>query len=231
MKRPACLKPQTGACRSCGPSCQTAMPQACRIGRGDRRTPTDWVRTRRRTLSVPCVQRMKRSTPTARRVFSGRSDQLQPPDRARCVKRSTPLAGRVPSGRRTNVNSNRRTGPRTKDRGQLRRFDPRCLRRTNVNSASAAFPLGLSPCNRDHAPRFLWSETVVKAKQCNHYYQTQYPNGRLSGSCRQKSSQKFTRTACATSSSVRGSGRARPAAEAHVSPAPSACRRARSCAS
>ena len=38
------------------------------------------------------------------------------------------------------------------------------------NSALPAFPLGHSPCNRDHAPRFLWSETLEKAKQCSHYY-------------------------------------------------------------
>ncbi len=74
------------------------------------------------------VQRVKRSTSTARPVSSDRSDQLR-------------FARPVSSGRRA-YHSNRRTGPRTKDRGQLHRFGPRCLRRTNVNSASAAFPRG-----------------------------------------------------------------------------------------
>ena len=91
----------------------SAMPQACGIGRGERRTPTDWFRTKRKTQPVPGVQRMKRSTPTARPV---------------------------PSGRRTNVNFNRRTEPRTKDQGQLRRFGPSCLRRTNVKFRSGSIP-------------------------------------------------------------------------------------------
>ena len=33
----------------------------------------------------------------------------------------------------------------------------------------------VNPCNRDHAPRFLWSETLEKAKQWNHYYRTRDP--------------------------------------------------------
>ena len=61
-------------------------------------------------------------------MSSGRSDQLQS------------LNG-CPTGEGLN-HSNRRTGPRTKDQRQLRRLCPRCLRRTNVNSASAAFPRG-----------------------------------------------------------------------------------------
>ena len=83
------------------------MPQACGVGRGDRRTPTDRVRTRRRRRSVQSptaeaiklrpsdwcpaaeainpnrqtgVQRQKRTTPTVRLVSSGRSDQPQPPN-------------------------------------------------------------------------------------------------------------------------------------------------------
>ena len=78
--------------------------------------------------SVPGVQRRERSTLNARPVSSDGSDQL-------------PSTGRVSNGRRA-CHSNRRTGPRTKDQRQLRRFGPRCLRRTNVNSASAAFPRG-----------------------------------------------------------------------------------------
>ena len=122
------------------------MPQACRIGRGrqahsDRliedaaqnalrplRPADEAINPNRQTS----VQREKRSTPTRQ---TG----------ARCVKRSAPLAGRVPSGRRTNVNSNRRTGPRTKDRGQLRRFAPCCLRRTNVKLRFSSIPSWAKP--------------------------------------------------------------------------------------
>ena len=105
------------------PGCVSAMPQACRIGRGDRRTPTDWLRTRRRTRSVPCVQRRKRSTPTARRV---------------------------PGGRRNN-HSNRRTW--TEDEGllQLRRFGPCCLRRAKSNPQRQQFPRG-RPFGRANHP-------------------------------------------------------------------------------
>ena len=107
-------------------------------------------------------QRKERSTPTVRRVSSGRSDQLQSPDGC-------------PAGEGPTSNSNRRTWTEDGELRQIRRFDPRCLRRTNVNSASAAVPswetggeriiLRSYPCNRDHAPRFLWSEPLEKAKQ------------------------------------------------------------------
>ena len=180
VKRPACLQRQTGACRSCG----LAVSQPCRgheepVGAQDlsatgRRTPTDQVRTKHRTRSVPVVQRRERSTlnrqtgsqrkerstQTVRRVSSDGSDQLQS------------LNG-CPAGEGPTSNSNRRTWTEDGELRQIRRFDPRCLRRTNVNSASAAVPswetggeriiLRSYPCNRDHAPRFLWSETLEKA--------------------------------------------------------------------
>ena len=141
---------------------------------------------------------MKRSTPTARRVSSGRSDQPQPPDRCpvcEAIKLHSPDGCPADEA----INPNRQTGARcakrsnsTRRTGVQREKDQRQLQPPNwtedegpsvnsvvsvraacegptSNSASAAFPLGLSPCNRDHAPRFLWSETVVKAKQCHHY--------------------------------------------------------------
>ena len=86
---------------------------------------------------------MKRSTPLARPVPDGRSDQLQAPDgcpATEAINSNSP--DRCPAGEGPTSNSNRRTGPRTKDQRQLRRFDPRCLQRTNVNSAPAAFPRG-----------------------------------------------------------------------------------------
>ena len=179
VKRPACFHRQTGACRRCG----LAVSQPCRgheepvgatdLSATDRRISTDWWRTGRRERSVPDVQRRERSTPnrqtgsqrkerstpTVRRMSSDGSDQL-------------PTTGRVSNGRRAH-HSNRRTGPRTKDQRQLRRLCPRCLRRTNVNSASAAFPRGRpgeseSSSGRTRAtgithPGFLWSETLEKA--------------------------------------------------------------------
>ena len=167
VKRPACFQRQTGACRSCG----LAVSQPCRgheepVGATDlsstgRRTPTDQVRTKHRARSVPGVQRQERSTPTARLMSSG-------------MKRSTPT-------RRTGVQrakDQRQTptaglGPRTesyvKSAGSIRAA---CEGPTS-NSASAAVPswetggeriiLRSYPCNRDHAPRFLWSETLEKA--------------------------------------------------------------------
>ena len=179
MKRPACFQRQTGACRSCG----LAVSQPCRgheesaratdLSATGRRTPTDQVRTKHRARSVPGVQRQERSTPTARLMSSGMKRST--PTRRTGVqrkKRSTPIAERVPNGRRA-YHSNRRTWTEDGELRQIRRFDPRCLRRTNVNSASAAVPswetggeriiLRSYPCNRDHAPRFLWSETLEKA--------------------------------------------------------------------
>ena len=176
------------------PSCQSAMPQACRIGRGDRRTPTDWLRTRRRTRSVPCVQRRKRSTPTADGCPAGEGI-------------TTPTAER---------------GPRTK--GYSNSVDSAraaCGELSQIRSGSSSL-VGdhsgeriirqIRPGLRDHAPRFLWLETLEKAKQCVHYYRTGGPAVRSCKSPREKCSQKLTtnrRTpAPATSTTHRGSGRA-----------------------
>ena len=147
MKRPACFHRQTGACRRCG----LAVSQPCR-GREepveatdpsatDRRTPTDWLRTKRRR--------------TPSQASNGRSDQPQAPDQCPASE-AINLNRRTGVQRRKRSTSNHRTGVQrekglslqppdwTEDEGlsQLRRISPRCLRRTNVNSASAAFPRG-----------------------------------------------------------------------------------------
>ena len=167
MKRPACSKRQTGACRRCG----LAVSQLCRgheepveatdLSATGRRTPTDQVRTRHRARSVPDVQRQERSTPTARLMSSGmkRSTptrrtgaqrvkdqrQLQPPDLDR--------------GRRATSNPSVRSALPAKDQRQLR-FSSSTL----VGDRSGErIILRSYPCNRDHAPRFLWSETLEKA--------------------------------------------------------------------
>ena len=98
--------------------------------RSGRKTHSDrLVRTKRKARSVPGVQRKKRSTPTARPVPSERRTnvKLQPPDWC-------------PRGEGPTSNFNRRTGPRTKDQCQLRRFGPRCLRRTNVKLRIDSIP-------------------------------------------------------------------------------------------
>ena len=111
-----------------------------RLGQTGALRPTAWGRSTGR--SVRGVRRVRRPTPTVRRLPNGRSDQLRPSDCARCAKRSTPLAGRVSCGGRTNVNLRTRwTGPRTKDQRQHRRLGPRRLRRA-CHSAGPAFPHG-----------------------------------------------------------------------------------------
>ena len=129
MKRPACFSVADRRVSKLRDGWGAAIPQACGIGRGERRTPTDWFRTKRKARSVPDVQRMKRSTPTARPVPSERRTnvKLQPPDWC-------------PRGEGPTSNFNRRTEPRTKDQGQLRRFGPSCLRRTNVKLRSGSIP-------------------------------------------------------------------------------------------
>ena len=172
VKRPACFHRQTGACRSCG----LAVSQPCHGheepvettdafrptggGRGAGCTPSlnpteGAINSNHRTIA----QRLKRSTPTARRVSSD-------------GKRST-------SNHRTGVQREKGLSLQppdwTEDEGlsQLRRISPRCLRRTSVNSASAAFPRGRpgeseSSSGQTRAtgithPGFLWSETLEKA--------------------------------------------------------------------
>ena len=138
--------------------CVTAMPQAYRTGRGA--THSD------RLVEDEAQNALRPLGPAEGAINPNRQTG------ARRMKRSTPLAGRVFSGRRTNVNSN--PPDWTEDEGAVSTpsIRPVLLAESYVESAVAAFPLGRSPCNRDHAPRFLWSETVAKAKQCNHYYQT-----------------------------------------------------------
>ena len=85
------------------------MPQTCRIGRGDRRVPTDRLRTKHRAtsqwsdrgsdqLQPPdlVVRRAKRSTPTRQTLLDGRRNQLRPPNGCPAEEGLiTPTAGRV----------------------------------------------------------------------------------------------------------------------------------------
>ncbi len=66
VKRPACSERQTGACRSCGPSCVSAMPQAREAGRGAERAPS------------PASNGRSDQPRFVGRVPNGRNDQLRP---------------------------------------------------------------------------------------------------------------------------------------------------------
>ena len=102
---------------------------------GDRRTPTDWLRTKRRMCSVPCVQRKERSTPAVRRCPAGeainpnrqtsarRMEQSTPARRTGAQRekdqRQTPTAG-LDRGRRATSNPPVRSALPAKDQRQLR---------------------------------------------------------------------------------------------------------------
>ena len=90
-------------------------------------------------LRPTCSGRNARRSPS--QVSSGRSDQPQPQDQC-------PAGEAINSNRKTSaqrVKDQRQTstagrGPRTKDQGQLRRFGPSCVRRTNVKLRSGSIP-------------------------------------------------------------------------------------------
>ena len=171
VKRLVCSERQTGACQSCG----LAVSQPCRgheepagatdLSATGRRTPTDLWRTKRRQRSVPIARRRKRSTPNARPVSSDGSDQLQPPDGCPTGEGLiTPTAG-LGRGRRARSTPLVRSALPAKDQRQLRFGSI-----PSWATGGERIILRSCPCNRDHAPRFLWSETLEKAKQRTHYH-------------------------------------------------------------
>ena len=105
------------------------------------------------------AQRVKRSTPTVRRMSSDGSDQLQSPDGCPAGEGLvTPTAG-LDRGRRTSVNSV--VSARAASCGE-----PGQVRFGSIPSWATGgerIILQSDPCNRDRAPRFLWSETLVKS--------------------------------------------------------------------
>ena len=112
------------------PGCVSAMPRVWGADRNDRRTPTDQVRTKRRERSVHESSDGSYRLPAAVPVPNGRSDQPQPSGgcpAAEAINSNAPDG--CPAGEGPTSNSNRRTGPRTKDQRQLRRLCPRCLLR------------------------------------------------------------------------------------------------------
>ena len=164
---------------------------------------------------------------------SGRSDQFQPPDGC-------------PTGEGLTSNSNRRTW--TEDEGPTSNFvvsaRAACGELRQIRSGSNSLVGDLSesessvrsdPGNRDRAPRFLWSETLVESQTVQPLLSHQRPDVKALG---QSTPRSFTKlhgssleageaTRRAISTKLRGS----VSAEAHAFSALSACRRALSCAS
>ena len=104
-------------------------------------------------------QRKERSTPTVRRVSSGRSDQLQSLNGCPAGEGLiTPTAG-LDRGRRATSNPSFRSVLPAKDQRQLRFSSI-----PSWATGGERIILQSDPCNRDRAPRFLWSETLVKSQ-------------------------------------------------------------------
>ena len=172
MKRPACLQRQTGACRSCGQAaCQPCRGHEEPAGATDlsatgRRTPTDQVRTRRKGRAPSLVS-------------NGESDRLSTPDRCPATEA---INSQAPDGCPTGeglitptagLDRGRRARSTPSFRPALPARDQRQLRFGSIPSWATEgerIILRSCPCNRDHAPRFLWSETLEKAKQRSHYH-------------------------------------------------------------
>ena len=176
------------------------------------------------------AQRVKRSTPTVRRMSSDGSDQLQPPDGC-------------PTGERA-CHSNRRTGPRTEsyvksvvsiraacegptstplqqhslvgDRGRANHPPVMPVRQGSRTQVSMVGNLGQKPN----------SEAIIAASGAAKEG-LQDPPGELPSNRSLKLPAKPSHPGPATATTVRGSAYS----EAHASSALSACRRARSFAS
>ena len=161
VKRPACSERQTGACRSCG----LAVSQPCRR----REEPVETTDAFRPTGGG----RGAESGPSL--MPNGRSDQPQPPDGCpvtEAINSNSPTTGRVSSGRRA-YHSNRRTWTEDEGPASTPSYQPALVAKDQRQLRIASIPswetggeriiLRSCPCNRDHAPRFLWSETLEKA--------------------------------------------------------------------
>ncbi len=167
VKRPACFSVADRRVSKLRPWLSVSHATGMR-NRSERKThPTSLLGKKRRERSVPrCpadeainlshrtnAQRMERSTPARRTGVLRVKDQRQT----------------SPDGR----------GPRTKDQCQTPSIRPALVAKDQRQLRSGQHSLvgdsKVNPCNRDHAPRFLWSETLEKAKQCVHYYRNRNP--------------------------------------------------------
>ena len=213
VKRPACSKcrpahgeaaalqhpSQASTCRSCGP----AACQPCRgheeAGRSDRRTPTDWWRTKRRERSVPVVRRRKRSTPNRQTCPASEAINLNRQTGVQRPKRSTPI-------RQTGVQREKGLSLQPPDwtedegpgstpsfRSALPAKDQRQLRFSSNSlvgdHSGERIILRSCPCNRDHAPRVSMVGNLGKSQTVLSLSRPQAPQKRACGApfedCRQ----------------------------------------------
>ena len=154
------------------PGCVSAMPQSMRNQPG------------RQT----CLQQAGALRPTGggwgaggapSLVSNGESDRLPTPDRCPATEAInfqppdgcptgegliTPTAG-LDRGRGARSTPSFRPALLAKDQRQLRFGSI-----PSWATGGERIILRSCPCNRDHAPRFLWSETLEKAKQRSHYH-------------------------------------------------------------
>ena len=141
-------------------------------------------------LIVPGVQRKKFSTPTTERASDGMKRST--PGRQTHFQRDEAISpnspNRCPAGEGPTSNFNRRTEPRTKDQCQLRRFGPRCLRRTNVKLRSGSIPswetLRSTRATGITHPGFYGGKPWRKPDSTTIIDRSQNPNGRSSESHR-----------------------------------------------
>ena len=119
VKRPDCVRPQTGACGRSG----EAVSQPCRR-HGEPVEATDSLRPT--YVWRPTAGAIN---PNRQTVPSGRSDQPQPSGWCPATEAINPEPLNDAQGEEDFVTPTRRTGPRTKDQRQLRRLGPRWLRR------------------------------------------------------------------------------------------------------
>jgi len=172
VKRPACSEPADRRVSKPRPGCMPAMPQTCRAGRGARRTPTSLPRDEAQKAHRP-------QSPAEEAINLRRRMGVQRP------KRSTAAAEQAPGrGKDQRQTSTCRTGPRTKDRGQRRRFGPRWLRRTNVKLRIASIPswvtLG-SPVQQGSRTQVSKAGNLGENLQHDHYYLTRDRMGMACG--------------------------------------------------
>ena len=149
------------------PGCVSAMPQSMR-NRSKRQTHSDRPSEdeAQGARSVPGGQRRERSTPNRQTGVQRRKRST--PNRRTGVQRAKGLSLQPPDWTEDE-------GPASTPsvRSALPAKDQRQLRFGSIPSWATGgerIILRSCPCNRDHAPRFLWSETLEKAKQRTHYH-------------------------------------------------------------
>ena len=116
--------------------------------------------------------RMKQSTPTARRVSSGRSDPLQPPNSARRMKDQCQLqSSGLDRGRRTRVNSV--DSARAACEGPTSTPQRQHSLVGDLRESESSFRS--DPGKQGSCPQVSMVGTLGKAKQCDNYCRSETP--------------------------------------------------------